>query len=1798
MCSIPPAEKTPIVARRARSSNRTMASVAPVAPAEVLRAELERLFDLDALRRLSEDLLGLRPDDVCPDAPVSRNGYARALAERAVRDDLHEALADAIVLRDREAETRLRPVYEGRAADDLAPGSVVEGFKILKKTHDEGFGAVYLAAAGDGTQVNLKVLREGRARDRRGLHRFLLAQRALRSVSHPAVQRIVAAGLLADGRPYVAAEHIDGQLLSARIGRAGAMHINEFRPVLQALTEGLDKVHAAGLAHSDLRTDHVVLVRRDGALSGVLVDFGLDRLAGARHGAADAASFLVLLGSARALAPERARLGTPADAHSDVYGLGVLTWEVLTGKGLFASTSIADQVVAHLTQEPEAPSKIAPRGWVTKELDAVVLRALAKEPAGRFDSAGEFFSAVLDAVKGRRTGDIAREEFDARKTALLAAPGDDDKALALELAGNQGIAWADVSAALREAAEAASDVVQKKALRFRVARVLEQEVRDLAAAKAEYEAIAALEGGDELAAAKVKEIRKSTATPAERVELLLEEIEAEALSTEKARLWQEVAHVYERDLHDRENAAVALTEAVTASPADDTLVDELTRLLGDDTAHWNDAVNSLSEAAKERDAQDQLPLYKLAGRWYLERLKRQDFALACFTAAIKLAPSDDEALAGAESVYRKQAQWPELVGTLLKRADARADDATARALRAEAADVLESKLNETVKAREFCEAVLKADPAQATANAVFERLLLRDKDWKGLAALMLRKAEALHGEGRAEALCEVAEVYEDRLEDTAQAAEYFELARAADPRNLGALKGLERLYAREGNTDKLLRTLQAQVEASATPRQRVELHLRIGALLEEEFVDHSRAAEAFEKAAEIDAANDAALRGLGRLYRVLGRWEELATLLERHAAQLPDDDARRTEMLLSAGRVYFDPIGSMDRARRCFERVLEADKVNAAALEGVGRVAGASGDARAAAEAYDQLAAQAKTPAEKVEVLLKVGRILEDKGDRDGAIARYKLALDADPDSAQATARLRALYSARGDAAGAIELLQREIEAADGSNQRAALWAQVAKIYRDRLKDTAKARDAAEKATLLDPTQEEASAILGLLKFDEGDYAEAAKLLQARAARARELGAEEGLPIALKYGEALARSGDKASALEAFRAAQAVAPDDLDALLAVARGTFQAEVWTEARERYRELLDKHATDLEPAVRVVVLQEYAEALSRGGDARKALEALSEAYALDESDTKVIDLSLKLFAEEGRWDEVVRLKRRKIELATSDTERHALNLELGELLAAKLGDRTRAARAYVAALDAQPSDRKVLLRLMQLYSEEKDWGRLVEIILRLTDLVEDRTQLSRYYLTAGQLCEVHLGRPDEAVDYYETALSHDPNLDAALNGLASVLGPKGDWEGLAQSYRKVLGKLPESAPASLRARLHALLGPVYETHLRQPVEAIAAYEKAQELGPEAHDFREKLATLYLSDTKRYQERAVETHRALLARDPMRVASLHALRRVFTEARQPDAAWCLCQALVSIKGAEPEEENFFKKFRTEGPAVAQEKLNDERWGRDLVHPLQDPLLTSVFGLILPAVLKSRGVPLSQYGLAEAQRIDPSADEGQMAQTVHYAAGVLGLKTPGVFVHEADDSGLNFAHTDPPALFLGKTALAGGPPKALAFLAGSRLSYFRNGHYVRQLVPTGTGLRAWLFAAIRAVQPSFPLAGDLTDAVTENVAAIKKHLAGPGIEVLGSLVSKLLAADNALDLKRWTAGVDLTADRAGFLLANDLGMSLAVIRAGGDDSGGVPQADRLRELRTFAVSEGYFRLRRDLGVALATQS
>ncbi|MEO7092213.1 MAG: hypothetical protein ABI175_03110 [Polyangiales bacterium] len=250
---------------------------------------------------------------------------------------------------------------------------------------------------------------------------------------------------------------------------------------------------------------------------------------------------------------------------------------------------------------------------------------------------------------------------------------------------------------------------------------------------------------------------------------------------------------------------------------------------------------------------------------------------------------------------------------------------------------------------------------------------------------------------------------------------------------------------------------------------------------------------------------------------------------------------------------------------------------------------------------------------------------------------------------------------------------------------------------------------------------------------------------------------------------------------------------------------------------------------------------------------------------------------------------------------------------------------------------------------------------------------------------------------------------------------------------------------------------------------------------------------------------------------------------------------------------------------------------------------------MLTAIFATIEPAIIASRGVTLEGEGYHPSYAVDLAQDPFPMSQTLYYAAGVLGMEAPVVFHNRSLEAGLAYVHAAPRALVLGRAALetADVPPQALAFVAAQKLAFFTPGMYVRQLVSTGTGLKAWLFGAIKMISPNFPIAGELEGPVQQAVKALGA-LHPSAKEQLASLVARLLQSGAAIDLKKWIASCDLTADRAGMLLAHDFEVAQALVKASDDGASSVTQKDRLREMVIFASSEDYFALRQKLVVAI----
>ncbi len=1776
---------------------------------DILRGELERLFELEDMKALSSDLLGLAPDDV--GGTSGKGAFARALVERCLADGAIVALADAMSFSKKGVKADI-DLYT--RAEDLAPGTTLGGFKIAKKVGEGGTGIVYLAdgegaGAPAGEKVALKVMRTTHARDRATVQRWSTAMRAAGRIDEPTLGRVVGVGRLEDGRPWAATRFVEGQSLGARIARTGPMHFNEARPILRGVLQALEALHARGLAHGNVKMENVFIVRptAEGKMTneptGVLVDLGADRLLVRRPAATASESGVVpVAGSAKAFAPEQAKIGA-ATPSSDVYAVGALMFEVLTGKPPFAGSAI-EVVAQHLTKEPDAPSSVAPRGWVSKEVDAIVLRALEKSPASRYGLATELREAIESIGRAsippeaRRKEALDQSAFDRAVDSLAADPGNEDLATALEKVAQPAEEWTKLAEKLREVSGLAEEKEAKKSLLFRAARILENDAKDDKGADECYREILEIDAEDDIARIGLEELKRRSGDAEGLVELLLEKAEREEVPHDRAVILREIAETYETGLKDDANAFVAWTQALTEDPRDERTAREIERLAAGKNERWNEAIQSLHESASATDDPTRkVAMFVLMGRWYGERIGRPDFALPCYSQALQIDPQNEGALDGSVELYRKAQSYPELVGLLLRRAEISTSPVRQRDFKAEAAEIVQRKLGDQARAADLFEQVLAADPAHPKATEALETIYAEKKQWPELAKLLEKKASSQRGAARIETLSAIAELYEDRLADPDRATAQYEAVIADDPRNIAALKGLERIYSQKGKYDDLLTNLRTQLETVATPRQRISILERIGGILEEEFVDHKRAAETFEEIVNIEPGHEGANTQLAHLYRKLQRFDDLAKTLERHGLG-STDEKRKISLLLQSARVLTVDVGAPQRAMQMAERVLGVEPKNSEALELLARLQHQTGDAKSAIDSVRKLAQAEGDAKRKAELLVRVAKMHEDAGDKDAAIAEYKAALDANKDDVAAASALRAIYSGRGDAHGAAELLAREIEVTSGSVSKAKLYAELGAIRRDRLKDVPAAKEAYKKALELDGTSTPAARGLGDIAFDAEDFAEAGKQYEPLLARTSEMTKEDAREVSLRAGDAFRKVASFDKAQRAYLNAKAFAPNDREVLERLAEVTFESGAADEAAEMYRDILKTVGKDLVGTDRGRIVYRVGEALRRSNQLDEARTSLEEAAQLLPGQGEPLHALKQVYEAKSDWEKVVSTLKRRIDVAP-DEERMKLLVEQGDVLLTKIADKQRAGKAYVAALEIKADDRNLLTKLMAVYSETKDWSKLVEVILRIAELVSDKVQLGKYYNTAAAISHHELGRLDEAADYYEQALDMLPSLGKAFEGLVQALTAKADWPRLEKAYRDRIKRVEAmkegEAPAPKDvAHLYDSLAEVLRHRLSRASDAVEAYEKAQKLDPENRRRAEQLADIFSAEPKKYFQSAVRVHHELLEMSPYRMESYQALRKLYTEAKKPDESWCVCQTLTALKNAEPDEESFFKKHRKRAPAAIKSELSDDLWAKHVQHPLQDPLLTDIFHTIAPAIVAVRAQPLSAFKLDREKPRDAERDPADMARTLWYAGAATRIPLPPLYYRNDDPGGLSFVFAAPPSIGLGRGAQQGGPAQALAFVAGRHLTYLRGGLYLRHLVPTGSGLRAWLLAAIKTMVPAFPVPGDLSGAVNEHQAAFKAHLPGPQQDQLRSQVNRLLQAAPELDLKKWTAAVDLTADRVGFVLANDLEIAMALVRASPDEASAVPQKDRLKELTLYSVSESYLQLRHKLGIAI----
>lgn len=1764
---------------------------------ETLQAELERLFDLNALLDLTSNVLGFSPDSV--GGTTALGSYSQALIRHCIEADAIEALCDAVRILKPSASPELDRIraFGLGGEEPLAPGATIGDIHIVRLLGRGRVGTSYLGHYG-ANQVRVKVLSSEVTRDRRGFQRFAAVARLCAQVRLPALP---ANTLLAavDDRVLLVHDYVEGQTLAQRLVRSGPVHITETLPLLNAILEPLARLHEQRIVHGDLRPENV-LVHRDaqGQAQVLLLDAGTDRLHARTRDPGELDSTIV---SPKAIAPELLN-GQPSTAASDVYAFGALVYEVLTGHPPFEAQGLG-AAVAHYREQPQPPSAIAPPGWINREVDEFVLSLLAKKPGDRPQHA----QAIIDRMSCigrlpsiRPNAAISDDEFARRIEAVALDPESQVAAIALDEALNDGADPERVADAFRMAAmdlDEGGTPRQREARKdhfLRAAQIHEHTLRDLE--KAENLYLWALNAApqDNVALRSLERVRRNLGKFEEIIEVLLERVENAETAAEKGQTMYEIGRIYQSDLADLEQALVAFTQAYCEDPEKEKYAEEVEKLAGSKLESWAEVLDSCNASVQD-EALAPEPKKRLmvrVGRWYAEKLARPDLALPCFQTVVGFDANYEPALEAMAQVYRKSQQWSELGQVLTRFADAVKNPSKARDIRTDAGELAEHQLGDLAGARALYEGVLAEDPTHERAADGLSRACERGGDFAGLVKVQQIRAEGLRGEERVSATIKIAETYETRLSNDNEAVKILERLFNEAPDSLDVLRALERVYAKVGRFEDLIANLERQVQLSTTPRQKTQLFERIAAVYEEEFLDNDRASAALRAVLALDPNHEGALSSLTRICRSTDRWPEVAELLERHLS-IVSEPGRKVTLALQLGRVLAEQLSAADQAMDAFELVLSFEPQHSEALEMVARIRASLGDADAALAAIDVLADKATTPSGKAEHLWRAAKLLEERGDLDQAVDYYKRALDAVPDHPATTVALRQAYLAKGDAHAAVQLLEQEIKRTAGDRAKAKLFGEKALILQEQLHESKEAEEAAKAALSRDPTNVDALSVLGDIAYDAGHFIEASKHFAPLVDRVDSLPAEKSGKVLLRAVESLSKAESLDRAHEAADALVRLCPTDLNALTRAGGALFLHGNPTKTAELHLKVLQSFAEQQNSEQRAISLYRYGESLLRAGNAATALQSLEEAVELDPYASEPLVALASAYSQLNRWTDVVKTKYRHLDVAQGD-DRVQLLIDLGDIIAEKFGDRPRAIQSLVAALDDRPDDRRLLTKLMQLYGDEKDWTRLVDVVMRLAGFVDDQKQRAKYLHTAAIVTARQMGDIEKALELFEQVIELDPSISKALTEAIDLNRTRGDFAAVERLLRHKLNAAVTAEDVPTQIATYTSLAELYQRDLGWTDYAITALEHVQALDVGNLEVTKQLAALCGTDPAHHIERAVAAHLRLIDKEQGRLESYRTMRRLYTETKNADGAWCLCQALSVLGLADPDEERFYKRMRSETAAPAQAVFSEPDWIA-VTHPDTNPLLTSLFAIIEPAVIQARTQELSELGFNPSQAIDLSQTPAPMTQTLFYAAGVMGLQAPPSFVVPDDPGGLSFIHARSTAIGLGRVAMSPKvPPQAAAFIAARHLSFLRPGFYLRQLMNSASGLKAWLFAAIKLISPQFPISADIEGPVKEAMAALDSGLRGGPREELARVVSTLLREGAALDLKKWVASVDLSADRAGFVLAHDLDTGVQLIKASDESTSAIAGVERQRQLALFAISSEYLGLRRRLRISV----
>ena len=835
-------------------------------------------------------------------------------------------------------------------------------------------------------------------------------------------------------------------------------------------------------------------------------------------------------------------------------------------------------------------------------------------------------------------------------------------------------------------------------------------------------------------------------------------------------------------------------------------------------------------------------------------------AEAAFSSASKRQKDDVASRIALAAVYRFGARWHDLVRVLDELAPLVAAASQVQLLR-ELGQICLTRLNNTERAQKALSRALELEPSDADTLQVLSELHAGEGDWARAVELRRHAVEQQDEVSRkAQLLIEIGRIEETRLKDLDAALVSYRAASDLDGAALDALRAQSRIYADRKDLSSQLEILRKELTLDPPVSRVLAIHLEM-AVLSQRDQELPAALAAYREALNVDAHNEAALAGLAKIGRTLGKWEAIAEAY-RMAAETHDN----LQVLADA----LEQLEAWSEYASVREKQLELSTTG----EGKAQVA------RQLAQTYEQ----------KLR-------------DSNSAIKFYERSLELDQGS-QGQSRseiLRLLeHAERWDELAAHLAEHVQLMAVDDSSRLPTL-VRLAELYRSRLKNAPKAAETYEKVLAIDPEHAPSLGALDEIYAKQGRQTARLRVLEVRA---RVATTDEQNDLYQTIADLKGKSNDVDGTIEAYRRAFDGDPSNRDTFTALEKLCYEHERWSDVMALYTSAIDLVEGGAARAYRLGDL--YAR---RGQVQLHYLNELAEAAVsylrvvdLEPDNDTAIKFLESIFSQQGDWKGLVTAYEKRARLTQDETRRQDTLRKAARIAGAKLKDSDEAARIYELIAQTNPADEEALAALERFYERTENWDKLVGILQERMHSAPAGDDTIAMLRRIAQIAEEGLRDEKRATEHHIRILEIAPGNKASLEALGRIYESTEQWVEFIDITRR---QIRVTTDRNVKALLYFKCGSVMEAKFRKEEDAIRYYDAAIKTSPSCLPAVHGLRDLY----RRRQDwprviQTLELEVKLWQDDKERAGVFAQIGRIYAERlHEPDRAMHYYESALAV-------------------------------------------------------------------------------------------------------------------------------------------------------------------------------------------------------------------------------------------------------------------------------------------------------